>query len=54
MIAPDESSRKGLMRGKSAAHTSGRGGLLGYYWAVQDGVPGVRPILPGGNHSFVN
>jgi len=54
MIAPDESGRKDFMRGKSAAHTSGRRGPWGWGWLGRERDTHGRAILLGGNHSFVN
>jgi hypothetical protein len=54
MIAPDETGRKGFMRGKSAAHTSGRGGLLARDLAGSERDTQAAAILRGGSHSFVN
>jgi hypothetical protein len=52
MIAPDESRRKGLVRGKSAAHTSGGEDPIGLGLS-QERNTGRRRFSQGGHHSFV-
>jgi hypothetical protein len=54
MIAPDESGRKGFMRGKSAAYTSGRGPLLAPNLVAPERDTAASAILVCGNHGFVN